>query len=72
MGATGELEVELKIPAPQPDAPGSLLAGYLTVYSRDLSKKQTQAMIVPLVFINYGKHSGEDTHYMSVDRPNDI
>ena len=44
----------------------------LKVYSQDLSKKQTQAMTVTLVLINYGKHLGEDTHYMSVDRPNDI
>ena len=42
------------------------------VYSQDLSKKQTQAMTVTLVLINYGKHLGEDTHYTSVDRPNDI
>ena len=41
-------------------------------YSQDLSKKQIQAMTVTLIFINYGNHSGEDTHYMSVDRPNDI
>ena len=29
-------------------------------------------MTVTLGYINCEKHSGEDTHYMSVDRANDI